>query len=222
MTIPGQPSISVVSTIATTSLGISWTLILDDGVIVSSYNISYSATNTQCFTDSVVITDIAGSETMYTVTGLQEGTEYSITVTAMLSDGEIEENSLTASTMATGQYMSLPVSSHSSILMAFPPAPSAAPTSVSVSEVTSSSITVQWGAVDCIHSNGDITGYSVRYGVQGNGSAQTVNVSGGGAMQTTISGLESSTTYSIEVAAVNSASIGLYSHVIIWKTADPG
>ena len=71
---------------------------------VTSYNISYSTTNTQCFTNSNVITDIAGSETMYTVTGhgLQEGTEYSITVTAMLSDGETEENSLTASTMATG------------------------------------------------------------------------------------------------------------------------
>ena len=102
MTIPGQPSISVVSTIATTSLGISWTLVPDDGVTVTSYDISYSATNTQCFTNSNVITDIAGSETMYTVTGLQEDTEYSITVTAMLSDGETEENSLTATTMGTG------------------------------------------------------------------------------------------------------------------------
>ena len=69
---------------------------------VTTYNISYSTTNTQCFTNSNVITDIAGSETMYTVTGLQEGTEYSITVTAMLSDGETEENSLTATTMGTG------------------------------------------------------------------------------------------------------------------------
>ena len=106
--------------------------------------------------------------------------------------------------------------------MAFRPAPSAAPTFVSVSEVTFSSITVQWGAVDCIHRNGDITGYSVRYGIQGSGSTQTVSVSGGGAMQTTISGLASSTTYSIEVAAVNNAATGLYSPVIIEKTADPG
>ena len=58
-----------------------------------------------------------------------------------------------------------------------PPAPSAAPTSVSVSEDTSSSITVQWGAVDCIHHNGDITGYSVLYGVQGSESTQTMSVS---------------------------------------------
>ena len=99
---------------------------------------------------------------------------------------------------------------HTCVNCFFPPAPSAAPTSVSVSE-TSSSITVQWEAVDCIHRNGDITGYSVRYGVQGSGSTQTVSVSGGGATMTTISGLESSTTYSIEVAAVNSAGTGVYS-----------
>ena len=51
----------------------------------------------------------------------------------------------------------------------------------------------------------------MRYGVQGGGSTQTVNVSGGGSTETTISGLQSSTTYSIEVAAVNNADIGTYS-----------
>ena len=106
------------------------------------------------------------------------------------------------------------------IWMIFPPAPSAAPTSVSVSEVTSSSITVQWGAVDCIHRNGDITGYSVRYGVQGNGSTQTVSVSGGGATMTTMSGLTASTTYSIEVAAVNSAGTGVYSDPMTAETPE--
>ena len=84
--------------------------------------------------------------------------------------------------------------------------------------MTSSSITVQWGAVDCIHRNGDITGYTVRYGVQGNGSTQTVSVSGGGATMTTISGLTASTEYSIEVAAVNSAGTGVYSNAIMQLT----
>ena len=96
--------------------------------------------------------------------------------------------------------------------MIFPPAPSAAPTSVSVSEVTSSSITVQWEAVDCIHRNGDNTGYSVQYGVQ------TKRVSGGGATQTTISRLTASTEYSIQVAAVNSAGTGVYSNAIMQLT----
>ena len=100
-------------------------------------------------------------------------------------------------------------------------APSAAPTSVSVPEehVTSSSITVQWEAVDCTDRNGDITGYSVWYGVQGSGSTQTMNVSGGSVTEATISSLMPSTTYSIQVAAVNSAGIGVYSTSHIIQTA---
>ena len=78
--------------------------------------------------------------------------------------------------------------------------------------MTSSSITVQWGAVDCSHRNGDITDYSVRYGVQ------TMSVSGGGATQTIISGLTASTEYSIQVAAVNSAGTGVYSDAIMQLT----
>ena len=45
-----------------------------------------------------------------------------------------------------------------------------------------------------------------------------MNVSGGGATMTTISGLMASTTYSIEVAAVNNAGTGLYSPVIMQLT----
>ena len=88
------------SIISTTSLVISWTLAED--VIAISYTISYFNTNTQCFTDSDDITDIAANETVYTVHGLQEGTEYSITVTGMLSDGGTGEDCLTATTMASG------------------------------------------------------------------------------------------------------------------------
>ena len=62
-------------------------------------------------------------------------------------------------------------------------APSAALTSVRESGVTSFNITVQWGEVDCIYHNGDITGYSVQYGVQGSGSTQTRDVSGGDSMR---------------------------------------
>ena len=102
--------------------------------------------------------------------------------------------------------------------VSFLPAPSAAPTSVSTSS-TSTSITLRWGAVDCIHRNGDITGYSVRYGVQWSGSTQTVSVSGGRVTWTTISELESLTSYSVDVAAVNSAGTGVYSSAVIAETA---
>ena len=102
--------------------------------------------------------------------------------------------------------------------MPFLPAPSASPTCVSTIEVTSSSITVLWGTVDCIHHNGNITGYSVRYRVQGSGRTQTVSVSGGAVTETTISGLDFATNYSIEVAAVNNAGIGVYSDTIVFTT----
>ena len=92
-------------------------------------------------------------------------------------------------------------------------APSAPPSSVTVTGVTSSTISVQWGSVPCIHQNGDITGYSVQYEVMGSGNRETMSVPGAGTTQTTISGLTPSTTYSIQVAAVNNQLIGQYSIV---------
>ena len=89
--------------------------------------------------------------------------------------------------------------------------------------MTSSSITVQWGAVNCIHHNGDITGYSVRYGVQGSDEGdRTVEMSSGdsrGGMYQ-ISGLSAATVYTIEVAAVNSAGTGVFSNALIAETPD--
>ena len=75
---------------------------------MSTYSISYSNTNnTQCFTDSNDISDISGSEIMYNLTGLQEATEYSITVTAILSGGSrgTAQDSLTATTLLAGKYL---------------------------------------------------------------------------------------------------------------------
>ena len=102
-------------------------------------------------------------------------------------------------------------------------APSAAPKSITTSDVTSSSITVHWEEVECIHRNGNITGYSLQYEKQGSGSKQTVNkqtvnVSGGATTEVTISRLQSSTAYIIEVAAVNSAGTGMYSRRSTFST----
>ena len=94
-------SINPSSSTTTTSLTISWTLVDDVTVMVNSYTISYFNTNTDCFTDSDTIS-VAASETMYELTDLQEGTEYSITVTALLSLGETAEDSITATTMVAG------------------------------------------------------------------------------------------------------------------------
>ena len=87
------------------------------------------------------------------------------------------------------------------------PGPSAPPDGVTADGM-STNITVHWGSVPCIHQNGVITEYSVRYGVEGSGSTQTMAATGNGA---TISELTPTTNYTVEVAAVNSAGVGDYS-----------
>ena len=104
--------------------------------------------------------------------------------------------------------------------MFIPAAPSAPPSSVRVTDVTSSTITLQWGMVPCIHQNGPITGYSVRYGVMGSGSSQTETVSGASVTEVTLSSLLKYTNYAVQVAAVNSADTGVFSEPVLQLTND--
>ena len=83
------------------------------------------------------------------------------------------------------------------------PAPSAAPKDVSVPLVSFSSITVQWGEVDCIHRNGEITQYQICYKILGYGSPERC-------VQSRKIIFDDSTPKNcfVRVAAVNSAGIG--------------
>ena len=86
---------------STTSLTISWTLA--DGLTATLYTISYSNTNnTDCITAGYPDIPISAGVSSRILTGLEEATEYSITVTATLSDGGTREDSLTATTIASG------------------------------------------------------------------------------------------------------------------------
>ena len=95
---PGVISLDVDS-IDSTSLTILW--LLADGT-VSNYSISYSNTDIQCFTDSHTVSGIAGGETSHRLIDLEEGTEYTITVTAVLIGGGTDEDNITAITLAAG------------------------------------------------------------------------------------------------------------------------
>ena len=166
-----------------------------------------------------MIPPIAGSETMYTLPGLEEGTEYSITVTATLTGGGSDKDMAVGTTVAAGESNShSPTYSHSLTLSA----PSAPPSSVRVLVNSSTAISVQWGPVEpCSDQNGPITGYSVRYGEMGSGSTQNKTVSGdsSGGM-TTISELTKETVYTVEVAAETSAGSGVYSIPLTIQTPD--
>ena len=90
--------------------------------------------------------------------------------------------------------------------------PSAPPTSVKVTKVTGNTITIKWMSVECSHQNGEITGYLVQYRVEPSGKELVVNASD---TQITLPNLMPFTTYSIEVAAVNSAGIGNFSSAVM-------
>ena len=87
-----------------------------------------------------------------------------------------------------------------------------------VSIVTSSNITVKWRPVDCIHRNGEIAGYSVRYGELGTAAENRtlMMLAGRDSNSTIIPVLNPSTEYeyTVEVAAVNNIGTGVYSAIV--------
>ena len=68
---------------------------------------------------------------------------------------------------------------------------------------TFSSITVTWDELSCVERNGMITGYKIKYGNRTVDVAQNVSVY-------TADGLEPNTTYTIQVAGMNSNGTGPY------------
>ena len=97
------------------------------------------------------------------------------------------------------------------------------PQSVMMSSVTSSSITVQWGRVNCIDRNSEITDYTVRYGQTGSTTTVMESVSGTSDSDRmfTASGLIPRTNYTFEVAAAGSEGTGPFSTGTTVETLAP-
>ena len=83
--------------------------------------------------------------------------------------------------------------------------------------MTSSSITVQWGPVDCIHRNGDILGYIVLSHVLSDDKIINAYI-GYDVYQASITGLAPSTAVNVSIAAMNRVATGLYSNGIVLET----
>ena len=81
-----------------TKIWISWTM--EREVNVTHYTITYSSIH-PCFDDSVKIVDIV-KETMYTLTGLEDGTEYLINVTASVRGWKVGSYTTTTITITSG------------------------------------------------------------------------------------------------------------------------
>ena len=80
---------------------------------------------------------------------------------------------------------------------------STVPAGLTAFNVAPTSFSVQWENVPCIQRNGDITGYSVRYGVLGNGGMETLTMVGCDILMTNLTGLVPDTSYLVQVAGVN-------------------
>ena len=85
------------TSITSTSIYVQWAVI--DAITATGYTISYSNTNTECFTDSDTVTDIDGSAGGNTIGGLEEGTQYTITVAI---EGRADEGTVVQATQDAG------------------------------------------------------------------------------------------------------------------------
>ena len=86
--------------------------------------------------------------------------------------------------------------------------------------VSSTSINVTWGPMDCRHQNGEITGYYVRYGEEGGVQTHLFLPGDSSGGITTLSGLTKQTVYIVEVAARTSAGTGVRSQPQNIETPD--
>ena len=180
------------------------------GIPVTTYNIFYSNCDKKCFNDTKII-NVNHSTNNYSLQ-VEEDTVYSVQVTIVHEDHIFGSRIAVVTTKPVGNNDS---STHLVIITTgdiyFPcSAPSVGP-DVTVSNVTSSTITIQWGMIPCIHQNGNITGYSVTIDTKGTGSTQTLgNLSGA---STTLLHLTPETTYEIRVAGVNTEGIGVSTNI---------
>ena len=92
----------MVDSIAATTISLSWTSGGSEGV---SYEVDWQRVTTgECPDgDEGSATLVGGSMTSYTVTGVQEDSEYTITVTASNSIGDEESDQIIAMTLTEGE-----------------------------------------------------------------------------------------------------------------------
>ena len=67
----------------------------------------------------------------------------------------------------------------------------------------------------CVNQNGDITGYSVQYGVQGKEGVENAMIAGSDNLTITLNRLEPETTYLVQVAGVNAQGVGDYCNLTV-------
>ena len=157
-------------------------------------------------------------------TMLRAYTTYSITVVAESDVAGSSENSvaITVTTAQTSNW-SIQRTIESSLGVTLSTDAAVAPRSVTTTVVSSTVISVQWDGLDpCRHVNGLIVLYRVQYTEVASGVVQSKDEAGEWNVmnaETSLTGLTPSTSYSIQIAAVNEeGDVGLYSHPLTRQT----
>ena len=98
---PGQPSVTVSSTTATT-ISLSWSV--PSGSVVDSYEVVWERdTSGECPDEDEGSATITDGSTSYTITGLEEASSYTITVTATNAAGSAASDPVTGMTGEAGE-----------------------------------------------------------------------------------------------------------------------
>ncbi|WP_082420557.1 glycosyl hydrolase family 18 protein [Paenibacillus sp. A3] len=165
---PTAPTSVSASNVTSTSVTLTWTASTDN-VGVTGYDV---------YQGSTLVGSVA--TTSYTVSGLTPSTSYTFTVKAKDAAGNVSaaSNAVTVKTNGTSNDTTPPT----------------APTGVSASNVTSSSVTLAWTAST---DNVGVTGYDVYQGGTLVGSVATTSY--------TVTGLTASTSYTFTVKAKDAA-----------------
>jgi hypothetical protein len=194
-TLPAAPT-SITATPGQGQITLNWKPSTDDGgTAITSFTLQ-RATNSSFTSGLVTTTGITTGGT--TVTGLTNGTPYYFRVAAV--------NSVATAASTTGAYITL-AESVTPLATGSVPGP---PTELTFTPSTSeTSMDLSWVAPESDGGNA-ITEYSIRY-TPINSTITTTELTGSTSTSYTLTGLQTNTNYTIEVAAVNSVGTGPYS-----------
>ena len=210
------PSAAVLSgTTSVTSTTITITGSVPSGTVVTGFEVRWQRdTSVGCSDeDEGTISETGAFPNSYQISGLEPGNRYTTTVTVSNAAGTAPaSNSVTGTTLETGkrerEYCIINyIFAIIVVCVLLSTAPTSGPASLSLGTVTTSTITVQWEEVPCLHRNGEITGYIVVTRNSGV-TINTESINDGDARETTVSGLNPSTLYSMFVVASNSIGFG--------------
>ena len=205
--VPGRPSAPLISEAHAEGTGdivVTWTAPESDGGAPIT---SYIARAYSRGTDSVVATSFSSlsSTRSLTLAGLTDGTLYDIGVVAS------QDNSSQSNAIAAAGSESI----RTTVMAGRLPAP----TSLSISDLSSGSVTLQWPSVS--NATGiSITEYSVKYVLGATTSTTTASTSlcTAGVCAKTLTGLTNGSQYTVSVASTSSNGTGTYSNTV---TATP-